>query len=173
MKTLVAFSRSTRAASFHTRLIRALPALAPDGVQVAHFDLSDVPFYNQDMEDGGLPESVTAMRAAVAEADGVILAAPEYNGSYSALTKNTIDWLTRPMRQGALMNKKIMVIAVTPGPGGGQRIAKTLSDLLPLFGNEMVGVITAAAIHEKMAADSDTVTDDELAGALRTALAAF
>ena len=50
---------------------------------------------------------------------------------------------------------------------------KTLSDLLPLFGNEMVGVITAAAIHEKMAADSDTVTDDELAGALRTALAAF
>ena len=173
MKTLVAFSGSTRSASFHTRLIRALPGLAPEGVRVAHFDLSEVPFYNQDLEDGGLPESVLAMRAAVAEADGVVFAAPEYNGSYSALTKNTIDWLTRPMRQGALMGKKVMVISVTPGPGGGQRIAKTLSEVLPLFGNELVGVVTAAAIHEKMAADSDTVTDAELARSISEALAAF
>lgn len=173
MKTIIAFSGSARSASFHTRLIRALPALAPDDLQVAHFDLSEVPFYNQDMEDGGLPESVVAMRAAVSEADGVVFAAPEYNGSYSALTKNTIDWLTRPMRAGALMNKKVMVLAVTPGPGGGQRISRTLTELLPLFGNEIVGVVTAAGIHEKMADGADEVTDPELAASIRAALAAF
>ena len=113
------------------------------------------------------------MRAAVAEADGIIFATPEYNGSFSALTKNTVDWLTRPMKQGALMGKKIMVIAVTPGPGGGQRIAKTMNDLLPLFGNEIVATVTSPTVNEKMAADSDTVTDDELAGQLRAGLAAF
>jgi hypothetical protein len=45
--------------------------------------------------------------------------------------------------------------------------------LLPIFGNEIVGVITSAAVHEKMAADADVVTDEELAGAIRSALAAF
>ena len=173
MKTLVAFTGSTRSASFHTRIINALPGLAPQDVQVAFFDLSDVPFYNQDLEDGAQPAAVVAMRAAVTEADGVILAAPEYNGSFSALTKNTIDWLTRPMKQGALMGKKIMVIAVTPGPGGGQRIARTLNDLLPMFGNEIVATVRCPAIHEKMSADGGAVTDTDLADQLRAGLAAF
>ena len=173
MKTLVAFTGSTRSASFHTRLINSLPALAPADVRIAHFDLSDVPFYNQDLEDEAQPAAVVAMRAAVREADGVIFAAPEYNGSYSALTKNTVDWLTRPMRQGALMGKKIMLVCVTPGPGGGQRIAKTLNDILPLWGNEVVATVTSAAIHEKMAQDGDIVTDEALAAELAAGLAAF
>lgn len=173
MKTIVAFSGSTRAASFHTRIIRALPGLAPDGVQVAHFDLADVPFYNQDLEGDAQPAAVVAMRAAVTEADGVLFAAPEYNGSYSALTKNTVDWLTRPMGGGALRGKKVMVVSVTPGPGGGQRISKTLSEVLPFFDNEVVSVVNAAAVHEKIAADSDTVSDADLAAALRAGLASF
>ena len=173
MKTLVAFTGSTRSASFHTRLVNSLPALAPADTRIAFFDLADVPFYNQDLEDEAQPASVVAMRAAVKEADGVVFAAPEYNGSFSALTKNTIDWLTRPMKQGALMGKKIMLICVTPGPGGGQRIAKTLNELLPLWGNEIVATITCPAIHEKMAQDGDIVTDEELAAQLANGLAAF
>ena len=173
MKTLVAFTGSTRSASFHTRLVNSLPALAPVDTRIAFFDLADVPFYNQDLEEEAQPPSVLALRAAVREADGVIFAAPEYNGSYSALTKNTIDWLSRPMRQGALTGKKVMLICVTPGPGGGQRIAKVLNDLLPLWGNEIVATVTSPAIHEKMAADGDVVTDDDLSGQLRAGLAAF
>ena len=173
MKTLVAFTGSTRSASFHTRLLNALPALAPADVRIALFDLSDVPFYNQDLEDEAQPASVLALRAAVREADGVIFAAPEYSGSYSALTKNTIDWLSRPMKQGALMGKKIMLLCVTPGPGGGQRIAATLNSLLPMWGNEIVATVTSPAIHEKMAQDGDVVTDEELAAQLRAGLAAF
>ena len=62
MKTLVAFTGSTRSASFHTRIINALPALAPDDVRVAFFDLTDVPFYNQDLEGDAQPPAVVAMR---------------------------------------------------------------------------------------------------------------
>ncbi|MFZ9157910.1 MAG: NADPH-dependent FMN reductase [Ilumatobacteraceae bacterium] len=169
MKTLLAFTGSTRAASFHTRIIRVLPSMAPDNARVALFDLSEVPFYNQDLEGDNQPAAVLAMRAAVAEADGIIFAAPEYNGSYSALTKNTIDWLTRPMGVGALRGKKIMVISVTPGPGGGRKITSILSELLPLFGNEVVATVNAAAIHEKIDAN-DSITDGELAASLRDGL---
>lgn len=173
MKTIVAFTGSTRSASFHTRLVNALPALAPADVRIAFFDLAEVPFYNQDLEDEAQPTAVLALRAAVREADGVVFAAPEYNGSYSALTKNTIDWLSRPMKQGALTGKKVMLVCATPGPGGGQRIAKVLNDLLPMWGNEIVATVTAAGIHEKMAADGDVVIDAELAAQLSAGLAAF
>lgn len=173
MTTLVAFSGSTRSASFHTRLLGSLPAYAPAGTSIALFDLSDVPFYNQDLEGEALPDSVLALRAAVAEADGVIFAAPEYSGSYSALTKNTIDWLSRPMGQGALSNKKVMVISATPGPGGGKRVSEQIITLLSFFGNTIIGAITAASIHEKMADEGDVVTDAELAQELRAALASF
>lgn len=173
MTTLVAFSGSTRSASFHTRLLNSLPAYAPAGTSIALFDLTEVPFYNQDLEGEALPASVEALRAAVAEADGVIFAAPEYNGSYSALTKNTIDWLSRPMGQGALREKKAMVITATPGPGAGKRVSEQIVALLGFFGNTVVGTVNAPTIHEKMAADGDVITDAELADQLRTALAAF
>ena len=80
--------------------------------------------------------ALVAMRAAVAEADGIIFAAPEYNYSYSALTKNTIDWITRPMGAGALRGKKVMVVSLTPGPGGGRHVTATIAEILPFLGNE-------------------------------------
>ena len=175
MTTVLAFSGSTRAASFHTRIIRALPALAPEGLRIVEFDLTDVPFYNEDLEGDRQPHSVIALRAAVAEADGVIFAAPEYNGSYSALTKNTIDWLTRPFLQGVLARKKVMLVCVTPGPGGGRKISQIIAELLPLFGNEVISVVTSSGVGDKISreGDTDSITDAELAAALRDGLASF
>ena len=173
MKTLVAFTGSARSASFHTRLIKAMPGLAPDDVRIAMFDLSGIPFYNEDLEGDAQTPVILALRAAVTEADGIIFAAPEYNGSFSALTKNTIDWLSRPMGQGVLRDKKVMVVSVTPGPGGGKRVSEQVSTLMGFFGNTVVGTVTAAAVRDKIAADSDTVVDADLEAQLRAALAAF
>lgn len=173
MTSIVAFSGSTRAASFHSRIVRALADLAPDGVTVAGHDLSAVPFYNQDLEGDAQPESVAALRAAVAAADGVIFAAPEYNYSYSALTKNTLDWITRPMGGGVLRDKKVMVICATPGPGGARRVSATLAEILPVLGNEVVAVVNVATVHEKLSATSDEVTDAALVEELKAGLAAF
>lgn len=173
MTTLVAFTGSTRSASFHTRIVHAMAGLAPADTRIALFDLSDVPFYNQDLEGDALPESVKALRAAVVEADGLIFAAPEYNGSYSALTKNTVDWLSRPMGQGVLKDKKVVVVSVTPGPGGGKRVTEQLVALLGFFGNTVVSTVNAPTVHERFDASTNVVTDEELATQLRQALASF
>jgi len=172
MKTVLAFNGSARSDSFHGRIIRALPALAPDDVRIAEFDLSEIPFFNEDLEGDRQPTAVVALRAAVTEADGIIFAAPEYNYSYSALTKNTIDWVTRPMGAGALRGKRIMVISVTPGPGGGRRVAATIAEILPFLGNEVTSVVNASTIHEKVGADG-RITDEELVSALSAGLEAF
>ncbi len=173
MTTILGFSGSTRAASFNTRILRALPTLAPAGVEVVTFDVSDIPFYNQDLDGEVLPDPVARLRAAVASADGVVVASPEYNHSYSALAKNVIDWASRPFAKGPILGKKAMIIAAGPGPGGGAHCIEELSKLFGLLGCSVVSSVGVAAAHEKVAADSDRVTDDALAAELTAALAAF
>jgi len=173
VKNIIAFSGSTREASFHSRIIRALQRMSPDDVEVRLFDLSDLPFYNEDLEGVNLPDSVSRLRSSIEAADGIIFAAPEYNFSYSALTKNTIDWLTRPKGAGSLRDKKVALICVTPGPGGGKNVSKALSDLLPFFGNTVVATVTSPGISDKIATDRDEVTDPDLHAALSQMLTAF
>ena len=173
LRNIVAFSGSTRVDSFHTRILKSLQQSSPADMTVTLFDLSDVPFYNEDLEGENLPESVKILRNIVEVADGVIFAAPEYNFSYSALTKNTIDWLTRPKGAGALRDKKIALICVTPGPGGGKNVSKALNELLPFFGNTIVATVTSPGIADKLAPDSNDIVDAELKELLRKALKSF
>jgi len=173
MTTLIAFSGSLRKDSFNTRLIQALPSLAPANTTIAHFDISELPLYNQDLDADTVPDIVAALRAAVAEADGVIIATPEYNHSYSAVTKNLIDWASRPFMRGPIIGKKSMVIAVTPGPGGGVHAAQATTEVLSLLGGTVVAQVTAAAVHEKVDTATNTVTDADLAAQITQGLASF
>lgn len=93
---LVGISGSTRSGSYNTALLRAAFDDLPDGVTAAIVSLRDVPMYHWDDEkSSGFPEPVEALRAAVAAADGVLFATPEYNFSVTGALKNAIDWLSR------------------------------------------------------------------------------
>ena len=63
--------------------------------------------------------AVTALRAAAADADAALVVTPEYNGSYPAVIKNAIDWLSRPFGDGALKGKPLAVIGGSFGQYGG------------------------------------------------------
>lgn len=173
MTTLIAFSGSLRKDSFNTKVLRALPALATDGINIALFDISELPLYNQDLDGDTVPDIVAALRAAVSEADGVVIATPEYNHSYSAATKNLIDWASRPFMKGPIIGKKSMVIGVTPGPGGAVHGVQATVDLLTMLGGTVVGQVTAATIHEKIDGETLQITDSDLARQLREGLTAF
>ena len=173
MTTLIAFSGSLRADSFNTKVLEALPSLAPAGTNIAVFNIAELPLYNQDLDGETVPDIVAALRTAVAEADGVVIATPEYNHSYSAVTKNLIDWASRPFMKGPIIGKKSMVISVTPGPGGGVHAAKATTEVLALLGGTVVAEVTAAAVHEKLDAAQRVITDSELAQQISAGLAAF
>ena len=162
-----------REASFNTRILRTLGSLAPDGVEVKVFDVDRIPFYNQDLEGDALPEAVSALREAVAAADGIVVASPEYNHSYSALTKNIIDWASRPFGQGPILGKKAMILVAGPGPGGGAHCIEELGKLFGLLGCTVVSAVGVAKAHEKIDATTDAITDEALAAELTAALAAF
>jgi NAD(P)H-dependent FMN reductase len=112
---------SLRAASINRQIAELVTEAAPDGVAVTIFEgLGDLPFYNEDIDnDADVPATVTALRAAAADADAALVVTPEYNGSYPAVIKNAIDWLSRPFGDGALKGKPLAVIGGSFGQYGG------------------------------------------------------
>ena len=112
---------SLRAASINRQIAELAAHVAPDGVTVTIFDqLGELPFYNEDIDnEADVPASVTALRAAAADADATLVVTPEYNGSIPAVIKNAIDWLSRPFGDGALKDKPLAVIGGSFGRFGG------------------------------------------------------
>jgi NAD(P)H-dependent FMN reductase len=112
---------SLRADSVNRRLAELLRDEAPDGVTIDIVDgLDVVPFYNEDIDTDAAPQTATALRARVADADRVLVVTPEYNGTMPAVLNNAIDWLSRPYGAGAVVGKPVAVIGTTPTPYGGK-----------------------------------------------------
>ncbi|WP_225829861.1 NAD(P)H-dependent oxidoreductase [Streptomyces sp. NK08204] len=142
---ILAISGSLRQDSFNTQLLRALPPLAPEGMEIEFFDgLGDVPLYNQDLDVEDCPKPVQRLRTAIAEADGLIIASPEYNGSIPGVLKNAIDWASRPTSRSALLGKCVVTMVATPGRGLGRN---ALSDLGRVLHDCHAFVISGPWVH--------------------------
>lgn len=96
MAALLGISGSLRRGSFNTALLRAAVTLLPAGSTLEIRTLHEIPLYDGDLEAQGMPNAVTALKDAIAAADGVILCTPEYNNSLPGVFKNAIDWCSRP-----------------------------------------------------------------------------
>ncbi|EUA13921.1 NADPH-dependent FMN reductase family protein [Mycobacterium xenopi 4042] len=118
---MLALVGSLRAASVNRQIAELAADVAPDGVTVTVFDgLGGLPFYNEDIDnETDVPASVTALRAAAADADAALVVTPEYNGSIPGVLKNAIDWLSRPFGNSALKDKPLAVIGGSLGRYGG------------------------------------------------------
>ena len=113
---VLGISGSLRRGSHNARLLRAAAATLPSGATFVEFDrLGDLPPFNEDRELFA-PEPVEALRAAVREADALIISTPEYNHSLPGVLKNALDWLSRPtVAEGALKDKPVLVIGASTG----------------------------------------------------------
>jgi NAD(P)H-dependent FMN reductase len=122
---VLALVGSLRAASINRQIAEVATEVAPDGVTVTVFEgLGDLPFYNEEIDDAMNADiepvaEVAALRAAAADADAALVITPEYNGSYPAVVKNAIDWLSRPFGDSALKGKPLAVIGGSFGQYGG------------------------------------------------------
>ncbi len=111
---------SLRAKSFNRSALVAASELMPAGMRLTIADYSEVPLFNQDVQDRGMPEAVTRLAQQVREADALLFASPEYNFSISGVLKNAIDWLSRVPAQ-PFKDKPVAILSATMGPLGGGR----------------------------------------------------
>lgn len=92
---VLAIPGSLRRASTNNGLLRAAISIAPHGMQITTADISQMPLYNDDLWQSGVPEAVTRFRKQIEEADALIFSVPEYNYSLPGPLKNAIDWASR------------------------------------------------------------------------------
>ncbi|MCH8063477.1 MAG: NAD(P)H-dependent oxidoreductase [Chloroflexi bacterium] len=131
---LLGISGSLRRGSYNTALLRAAEALSPQDVGLEMFDLSDLPLYNGDLEAGGDPVSVSDLKRAIREADGIVFASPEYNHSFSGVMKNAIDWASRDRGPGSLAGKPVTIVGAG-GMSGTARAQMHLENVLSETGS--------------------------------------
>lgn len=136
--SVLGISGSLRKGSFNTALLRAAQGLAPDGMSIAIADITKIPLYDGDVETTtGIPAAAEDLRARVRAADAVLIASPEYNGSFSGALKNAIDWCSRPPHQ-AFAEKPVAMMGASGGTLGTVRSQNHLRDVLTMLNARMV-----------------------------------
>lgn len=121
MIKIVGVSGSLRSGSFNAALLRAAQQILPPDVQLEIGSIKGIPLYDGDVEaNEGIPLSVQTLKASIIQADGLLLVTPEYNNSMPGVTKNAIDWLSRPPADAAKVfaNKPVAIIGASPGGFG-------------------------------------------------------
>ena len=121
---------SLRAGSHNRALLRAASKLAPAGMEIAEFDLRELPFYDGDVEAAGDPEPVSAFKEAIRSADALLIATPEYNRGIPGVLKNAIDWASRPPLGSPLAGKPVAIMGASTGRGGTARAQGQLRSAL-------------------------------------------
>jgi chromate reductase len=152
---------SLRERSYNKALLRAAQELAPEGMSIEYRDLAGIPLYNEDVETAGVPDGVRELRQAVAEADGLLIATPEYNHGVPGVMKNAIDWLSRPPRGSVLGGKPAALLGASPGMTGTARSQSQLRQAF-VFTNTPAMLqpeILVGRAHEKFDAEG-RLTDE-------------
>jgi len=175
MKVL-AISGSLRSGSYNTGLLRALAEEAPAGVSVELWTgLEQIPAYNGDEDVTPGPAPVEKLREAVASADAVVFATPEYNSSVPGALKNALDWASRPFATNAFRNKPVAVVASSAGAFGGVWAQAELRKVLGAMGARVADVEVAVGhAAERFTPDGelvDPVVRQQLRDSLQAVLA--
>jgi chromate reductase len=122
-------SGSLRRASLNRALLHAVGETLPAEASLTLYEgMGDLPHFNSDI--AAEPEVVTAWKAQIAAADGLIFAVPEYNYSVPGVMKNAIDWATRPPPTSPLRGKPIGIIGAAAGISGSMRAQYHLRQIM-------------------------------------------
>jgi chromate reductase len=160
--TVLGISGSLRRDSHNTKLLRAAADLLPGGVELELWDgLKDVPPYDED-DEVRPPAAVARLRAAIAGADALFIATPEYNSSVPGQLKNALDWASRPRATAALRNKPVAVVGASTGAFGAVWAQAELRKVLASAGARVVeGEVAVGHAHERFD-EHGRLTDENL-----------
>jgi chromate reductase, NAD(P)H dehydrogenase (quinone) len=161
---ILAISGSLRAGSLNTRLLREIAERAPAGVEIELWNgLRAIPPYDADDDTVPAAEPVAALREAIAVADGLLFATPEYNASIPGVLKNAIDWASRPRAETPFQGKPAAVVGATTGQFGAVWAQAELRKVLASTGARVVDLeLPVAKAHEALDRHGTVLTGDLL-----------
>ena len=164
---ILGISGSLRRDSHNTKLLRAAGELVLDDVQFEIWKgLKDVPPYDEDDDVDPAPAGVARLRDAIAGADAVLFATPEYNSSIPGQLKNAIDWASRPLSTSVLRNKPVAVVGASTGMFGAVWAQAELRKVLARTGARVADGEVAVSMAPSRFDGAGRLIDDDLRSAL-------
>ncbi len=160
---ILGIAGSLRAGSLNTQLLRLAAEELPDGVELELYDeLAEIPPFDNDLVDLP-PDAVERLKDAIAAADALLVATPEYNGSIPGQLKNAFDWVSRPLADNPARGKAVAVIGASTSSFGGIWAQRELKKVLGILGARVLDVELPVAKAEGRLADPDSELLEELA----------
>jgi Predicted flavoprotein len=171
---LVGFAGSLRRDSFNRALLAAAQEVAPEAMTIELIEIGRLPFYDADVERAGDPASVTEFKAALQQADGLLIATPEHNSGIPGVLTNAIEWASRLPGRAPLTGKPVALMGASPSQIGTARAQLHLRQLLGHTRALLLPPpeLLVAKAHEKFDARL-RLTDEGTRGVLRTVLERF
>ncbi|REL37806.1 NAD(P)H-dependent oxidoreductase [Rhodohalobacter sp. SW132] len=171
---IIAFAGSLRSGSFNKSLLKAAIEEASDSLEIEIFDLDGIPLFNADIETEGDPKRVSEFKDAIRSADGILIASPEYNHGMTGVTKNAIDWASRPGNDMPIGGKPVGILGASPGITGTARSQDQLRQSLKSVGAHCMPKpeLLLFRAHEKFD-NQGNLTDDSTRRFLGKYLKAF
>ncbi len=169
---VLGISGSLRRASHNSALLRAAGELVEEkGSEFEVFDgLKAIPPYDEDDDLGAGPAAAARFRQAIADADALLFATPEYNSSIPGVLKNAVDWASRPPDASPLRNKPVAVIGASTGMFGAVWAQAELRKVLSAAGARVAEVELAVGHADEHLDAAGHPTDPTQEEALRDAV---
>jgi chromate reductase len=169
---VLGISGSLRRDSHNARLLRAAGEIVEEhGAEFEVFDgLKAIPPYDEDDDVGSGPTAVRRLRDAIAGADAVLFATPEYNSSIPGVLKNAVDWASRPLATNPLRNKPVAVIGASIGMFGAVWAQAELRKVLGATGARVTEVELALGHAHEHLDPTGHLSDPSQEEALRDAV---
>ena len=160
---ILGVSGSLRSGSYNTRLLEAARELLPAGTELELFDgLKAVPPYDEEDDVQPAPPAVARFRDAIAGADALLFATPEYNSSVPGQLKNALDWASRPLATNVLRNKPVAVVGASAGAFGAVWAQAELRKALAASGARVIDVELAVGHAPRRFDEHGRLTDENL-----------
>jgi chromate reductase len=170
---ILGISGSLRRDSHNTNLLRVAAEDAGPDVEFELYDgLKEIPPYDGDDDVHPRPASVARLASAIADADAVLFATPEYNSSIPGQLKNAIDWISRPIATNVLRNKPVAVVGASTGAFGAVWAQAELRKVLAAVGARVLDVELPVP-HAHTYFDEGGLTDVEIRAGLADAVEAL
>jgi chromate reductase, NAD(P)H dehydrogenase (quinone) len=162
---------SLRKDSWNRKLLLAAAELLPEDVELEIWDgLKAVPPYDEDDDGHPAPPPVAELREAIAAADAVLVATPEYNGSVPGQLKNALDWASRPFATNVLRFKPAVVVGASTGAFGAVWAQAELRKVLSTIGARVIEGDVALGHAPERFDDEGRLVDEEALGQLAEVL---
>jgi NAD(P)H-dependent FMN reductase len=168
---VLALSGSARKGSLNQKLLNvAVQGALAAGAEVTVVSLSDypLPFFDSELErEQGVPAHALSLQKLFSEHDALLVASPDYNGGYTALLKNAIDWMSRPTTEkvsglALFANKASAVISASPGPMGGIRSMLAMRGVLEKLGAMLIPQTFTLGVAHQAFGENDQLSNPQV-----------